>query len=280
MLKHSETLKYPKTIYWFLIANFVIGLIFAFILGFFPGAFLSFVDWPISDLDEPALFGYRMLGVVILGPSFASLFATRKDEWKEINVTMDMECILLLFIKEMHQLNKEYVNKVISEAKIEGDKEKELMGLRMRVLISGDFNPFDMFFNNYKRGFDEIFSLFEKFSNDLFSIYGNWVSQYILERRSIHGINNINDNYKKLLGIDLAMNFKYWKELAKYHYMRNIFIHKDGEIDKDFITNLKKLNLPFEQYKLGDKLQLTSKIFNDAIEIIKKTFSFIKTNLN
>lgn len=188
--------------------------------------------------------------------------------------------ITCFFIKEMHQLNEEYVNKVISEAKIEGDKEKELMGLRMRVLISGDFNPFDMFFNNYKRGFDEIFSLFEKFSNDLFSIYGNWMTQYILERRSIHGINKINDNYKKLLGIDLAMNFKYWKELAKYHYMRNIFIHKDGVIDKDFITNLKKLNLPFEQYKLGDKLQLTSKIFNDAIEIIKKTFSFIKTNLN
>lgn len=101
MLKHSETLKNPKTIYWFLIADFVIGLIFACILGFFPSAFLSFVDWPISDLDEPALFVYRMLGVVILGPSFASLFLTRKDKWKEINVTMDMECILLLAVTLM-----------------------------------------------------------------------------------------------------------------------------------------------------------------------------------
>jgi len=98
MLKHSETLKYPKTIYWLLIADFVIGLIFAFILGFFPSAFLSFVDWPISDPDNPALFGYRMLGIAILGPSFASLFATRKDEWNEINVTMIMECILLLAV--------------------------------------------------------------------------------------------------------------------------------------------------------------------------------------
>ena len=96
MPKYSKKLRYPKTIYWLLIVNFVIGLIFAFILIFFPDAFLSFVDWPISDPGDPALFGYRMLGIAILGPSFASLFATRKDEWKEINVTMDMECILFL----------------------------------------------------------------------------------------------------------------------------------------------------------------------------------------
>ncbi len=183
------------------------------------------------------------------------------------------------FIKEIHQLNEEYVNEVLSEAKIEGDKEKELMGLRMRVLVSEGFNPFDMFFNNYKRGFDEVFSLFEKFSNDIFSIYGNWVDEYILESRSIHGINKINDYYNKFLGIDLAKNFKYWKKLAMYHFMRNIFVHKDGVIDKEFITNLKKLNLAFEQYKLGDKLQLTHEVFNDAIDIIKETLNFIKTNL-
>jgi len=100
MTKNSE-LAYPKTIFWLLIANFVIGLIFAFILIFFPDAFLSFVDWPISDPDESALFGYRMLGVAILGPSLASLIATRKDKWKEINVTMDVECILLLAVSLM-----------------------------------------------------------------------------------------------------------------------------------------------------------------------------------
>ena len=98
MPKYSKELKNPKTIYWLLIANFVIGLIFAFILIVFPDAFLSFVDWPISDPDNPALFGYRMLGIAILGPSLTSLFATRKDEWKEINVTMVMECILLLAV--------------------------------------------------------------------------------------------------------------------------------------------------------------------------------------
>ena len=98
MLKHSKKLKHPKTIYWLLIANFVIGLIFAFILIVFPDALLSFVDWPISVPDNLALFGYRMLGIAILGPSLASLFATRKDEWKEINVTMDMECILFLAV--------------------------------------------------------------------------------------------------------------------------------------------------------------------------------------
>ena len=95
---NSKELKNPKTIYWLLIVDFVIGLIFTFILIAFPDAFLSFVDWPISVPDNPALFGYRMLGIAILGPSLASLFATRKDEWNEINVTMIMECILLLAV--------------------------------------------------------------------------------------------------------------------------------------------------------------------------------------
>ena len=99
MIKNSETLRNPKTIYWLLIANFVIGLIFAFILIIFPDAFLSFVDWPISDPDEPALFVYRMLGITILGPSFASFeVATRKDKWKEISVIMGIECFLLLAV--------------------------------------------------------------------------------------------------------------------------------------------------------------------------------------
>lgn len=185
-----------------------------------------------------------------------------------------------IFIKEIHQVNEDYANEVLSEAEIEGDKEKELLGLRMRALVSKDYNPFDMFFNNYKRGFTEVISLFEKFSNDIFSIYGNWANEHILETRSIHGIKKINDNYKKNLEIDLALNFKYWKKLALYHFMRNILVHKDGVIDKDFINNLRILKLAFEQYKLGDKLQLTPDIFNDAIDIIKETLSFIKTSLN
>ena len=75
------------------------------------------------------------------------------------------------------------------------------------------------------------------------------------------------------------MDFKYWKKLAMYHFMRNIFVHKDGVIDKEFITNLKKLDIAFEKYKLGEKLQLTHEIFNDAIDIIKETLNFIKTSM-
>ena len=42
---------------------------------------------------------------------------------------------------------------------------------------------------------------------------------------------------------------------------------------------MKKLKIAFEQYKLGDKLQLAPEIFNDAIDIIKETLNFIKTSL-
>jgi hypothetical protein len=90
MLKHREVVR------WFLIIDFLIGLLFAGIFVFIPDLFLNFINWPISAADHRALFGYRILGAAIFGLSVASFLASFKDEWKEINVTMEMQCVWLL----------------------------------------------------------------------------------------------------------------------------------------------------------------------------------------
>ncbi len=90
MLKHREVVR------WFLIIDFLIGLFFAGIFVIIPDLFLNFINWPIPAADHRALFGYRLLGVTIFGLSVASFLASFKDEWKEINVTMEMEGVWFL----------------------------------------------------------------------------------------------------------------------------------------------------------------------------------------
>jgi len=93
-MSEKITLKNPKVVKWFLLIHFFIGLAFTLIFVFIPDLFLSFIGWPISvPNDQPALFGYRILGVAILGLSSSSLLIFQKDEYPEIIVIMVMECI-------------------------------------------------------------------------------------------------------------------------------------------------------------------------------------------
>ena len=97
-MSEKITLKNPKVVKWFLLIHFFIGLVFTCIFVLIPDLFLSFIGWPISvPDDQPALFGYRMLGFAILGLSLSSLLIFRKDEYKEIIVTMEMECLWFAF---------------------------------------------------------------------------------------------------------------------------------------------------------------------------------------
>ena len=93
-MSEKITLKNPNVVKWFLLIHFFIGLVFTCIFVLIPDLFLSFIGWPISvPDDQPALFGYRMLGIAILGLSSSSLLIINKDEYKDIYVIMVMECI-------------------------------------------------------------------------------------------------------------------------------------------------------------------------------------------
>ncbi len=91
-----KKLKHREVVRWFLIIDFLIGLLFTGIFVFIPDLFLNFINWPIPATDHRALFGYRIIGAAIFGLSAASFLASFKENWEEINVTMEMECVWLL----------------------------------------------------------------------------------------------------------------------------------------------------------------------------------------
>ena len=91
-----KKLKHREVVRWFLIIDFLIGLLFTGIFVFIPDLFLNFINWSISATDHRALFGYRILGAAIFGLSAASFLASFKENWEEINVTMEMECVWFL----------------------------------------------------------------------------------------------------------------------------------------------------------------------------------------
>lgn len=91
-----KQLKHREVVRWFLIIDFLIGLLFTGIFVFIPDLFLNFINWSISATDHRALFGYRIIGAAIFGLSAASFLASFKENWEEINVTMEMECVWLL----------------------------------------------------------------------------------------------------------------------------------------------------------------------------------------
>jgi len=88
-----KKLKHREVVRWFLIIDFLIGVIFAGIFVFIPDLFLNFINWSISATNHRALFGYRILGAAIFGLSVASFLASFKENWEEIHVTMEMECV-------------------------------------------------------------------------------------------------------------------------------------------------------------------------------------------
>ncbi len=91
-----KELKHREVVRWFLIIDFLIGLLFTGIFVFIPDLFLNFINWPIPATDHRALFGYRIIGAAIFGLSAASFLASFKENWEEINVTMEMECVWFL----------------------------------------------------------------------------------------------------------------------------------------------------------------------------------------
>ncbi len=134
-------LKNPKVVRWFLIISFLIGLLFAGIFIFIPDLFLNFINWPIPAIDHRALFGYRLLGAAMFGLSTASFLASFKDEWKEINTTMEMEGIWLLVAIVLMLLGHFYLSLPLEAWFIDVILIVLFLGFLIISLIERAYNP-------------------------------------------------------------------------------------------------------------------------------------------
>ncbi len=88
----------------------------------------------------------------------------------------------------------------------------------------------DTYFERPKSSYNELFSLFENFNNDIFNLFNLKIKT---QGRSAHSLEDISKEYKKLK-INIV-KFQHWEELNEFHHIRNALVHKDGLIDEKFI---------------------------------------------
>lgn len=88
----------------------------------------------------------------------------------------------------------------------------------------------DTFFERLKSSYNELFSVFENFNNDVFNLYTLKIKT---QGRSAHNLGDISKEYSKLkMRVE---KFQHWNELIELHLIRNALVHKDGLIDQKFI---------------------------------------------
>ncbi len=70
-------------------------------------------------------------------------------------------------------------------------------------------------------------------------------------------MHNVKDHLREerniLLGINIEIDFAYWEYLTYYHYLHQIFIHRDGIIDKKDKSKVKELKIKLPEYEKGAK---------------------------
>lgn len=160
-------------------------------------------------------------------------------------------------------------------------KDKELKE-RLKVITSDSFDPLDLYLNNCKRGFNEIFSMFERFNNEIFEALSK-INQQNLKKpkngRSIHNIIFIRNFFLESAKINLE-DFPFWFDLVCYFYTRNILVHKDGIIDKEYINNLREYaNIIVPENKLSNKVRVDLKQFKKLADLMLSYFKFVKDKL-
>ena len=92
----------------------------------------------------------------------------------------------------------------------------------------------DTYFERLKSSYNELFSLFENYNNDIFNLFNLKIKT---QGRSAHRLEDISKEYNKLkINIE---KFQHWDELNELHLIRNALVHKDGLIDEGLINKSK-----------------------------------------
>ena len=125
------------------------------------------------------------------------------------------------------------------------------------------------------------YAYFEAFYKDMMRVLDN-TSDY--ERYNILSSSGNNKDIEKLndkLEIDIKTQYSNWNSLIEGYILRNMIVHNNGEFDKNFISQMSKINLlvvkkinstknPAVDYKHA---------FEDTIFVIDHYFEFILENI-
>ncbi|KKN08443.1 hypothetical protein LCGC14_1056670 [marine sediment metagenome] len=176
--------------------------------------------------------------------------------------TIPVDLVKINFPKDIPEKKREKINvKIIKDLKKQKklrpnatllniksittyDNDEELMKDLLREMPSTDENIeevyhgvkikmpslIDTYFERFKSSFNELFSLFENYNNDVFNLFNLKIKT---QGRSAHSLENISKEYGKLK-INME-KFQHWVDLNELHLIRNALVHKDGLIDEIFI---------------------------------------------
>lgn len=121
---------------------------------------------------------------------------------------------------------EEIIDEILKDKKLSG-AEYEIEKIKIATKLDSVLKNYH---NNFKRSFNEAFSLFENMNNEIMN------NLRIIDKiydRSVFGLDDLREKFLTK-GIDLS-RFEYWDTLNEFHLMRNSLTHKDGLIDQKYI---------------------------------------------
>ncbi len=96
-----------------------------------------------------------------------------------------------------------------------------------------------------------------------------------LNFQNVNQIKQIFKSYFELNFIDDEISV----ELHKYWQIRHIIIHNEGNVDENFINNLKKANIDVSDYKLERQIHISENEYNACKKVCEKLFKCLDEDI-
>ena len=183
------------------------------------------------------------------------------------------------FIKSRHSLDQDnvddYIEVIRKEENLKG-KEFKRFKLWMKGSTSKKFNPYDILYSYFKIGIIVAFTLFEAFNNEIIGLLKNISIEQQLQGIGIHSVEgDLKKELNKLFKIKIENDLNIWIHLVHFHQVRNLLIHRDGQIDDYYMRKVKELGMEHNNFQVGDYILIEKNTFLDVIVIIRIYFEYI-----
>jgi len=165
----------------------------------------------------------------------------KKDKLiKKINKNLNKS---IWFMKSIHSLDQDnvddYIEVIREEDNLKGEEFKRFK-LWMKGSTSKKFNPYNILYSYFKIGIIVAFTLFEAFNNEIIGLLKNISIEQRLQGIGIHRVEKeLKNELNNLFKIKIENDLKIWKYLVHFHLVRNLLVHRDGQIDAFYIRKVK-----------------------------------------
>jgi len=131
-------------------------------------------------------------------------------------------------------------------------------------------------YSYFKIGIIVAFTLFEAFNNEIIGLLKNISIEQRLQGIGIHRVEKeLKNELNNLFKIKIKNDLKIWKYLVHFHLVRNLLVHRDGQIDAFYIRKVKELGVKYNNFQVGDYILIKKNTFLDVIVIIQIYFEYI-----